>query len=359
VHAAFKVVDRWPITREVGLQDLFRRLRGAPPALPQPARRQDTDSRVAVLEAERPVDRARTPAASPAEPSVSTEAWLRSSLGEALRELDSQTTGDERTPSFLTLLGQIAGNPEGQLRRPPAAAQRAMTACRREDVPTEALVTLLENDPALSQAILARANSAYYSRGGAPCLVLSDAILRQGRQSVHSVLLEQTLGSLVFAGSDRWRQTVEQVWSHMIRTAPIARAVAPAFRVDREQAFALGLLHDVGKLAIFDRMSTLRTAQRSEFMLTPATVSRVLRLLHEPLGGLCVLGWRLGDDAASAIATHHRRPVPEILDVATEVVWLAERIDLAQIHGQPIDLPALWHEGSLTGDRTAAEALLA
>jgi HD-like signal output (HDOD) protein len=233
-----------------------------------------------------------------------------------------------------------------------------MAACRREGVPTETLVSLLEHDPALTQAILARANSAYYSRGGPPCLSLADAILRQGRLSVHSVLLEQTLGSLVFSGSDRWRRTVEQVWSHMVRTAPIARALAPAFRVDSDQAFSLGLLHDIGKLAVFDRMSTLRTAQRADFHLHPATMSRVLGLLHEPLGGLCALGWSLGDDAARAIATHHRRAGSAPAD-ATEVVWLAERIDLAQVRQEPVDLAALWQEGALAGDLALATALLA
>ena len=309
---------------------------------------------------------ASTPAvvtqAAPGEPpkpiDEQAEEILRTRLTEAIRELDAQTTGAERTSAFLTLLGQLTANPEGRLRRPPTAAQRAMNACRREDVGIDGLVDLLERDPSLTQAILARANSAYYSRGGGRCLMLPDAILRQGRTSVHSVLLEQAIGSLIFTGTEQWRRTIDQIWSHMVRTAPIARGLAPAFDVEPEQAFALALLHDVGKLAIFDRMASLRTERRSESVLDVITISRTLRFLHEPLGGLCALGWNFGGEAALAIASHHRHPLPGRPDALTEVLWLAERVDLATIRQEPIDLDQLWIEGGLSGSPTPASLLL-
>jgi HD-like signal output (HDOD) protein len=233
-----------------------------------------------------------------------------------------------------------------------------MSSCRREDVSVDTLVELLEQDPSLTQAILVRANSAYYSRGGPPCLALGDAIVRQGRKSVHSVLLEQAINSLVYVGNDSLRHMVDQVWTHMVRTAPLARDLAGLFGVEPEQAFALGLLHDVGKLAIFDRMATLRTAQRAEFTLAGPTLARTLRLLHAPLGGLCALGWQFGDDAARAIAEHHRDPRPDPPNRFTEVIWLAERVDIAAVSGRPIDAAELWRAGGLSGDPARAQLIL-
>jgi len=339
---------------------LLRRLFGPSepePVQPQPA--EDFRPRMTAI-VERPVSpklqvvgRRQT-----TEESVPVEPWLAARLTKAITELDATTRGTDRTAAFLTMLGRVASSKGGRLRRPPAAAQRAMAACRRDDASVEVLVELLENDPALTQAILARANSAYYSRGGPRCLGLRDAIVRQGRQSVHSVLLEQTMTALVYTGSEGTRRMVDQVWSHMVRTAPLARDLAPAFKVEPEQAFALALLHDVGKLAVFDVIATLRTAERSELSISGPTLSHTLSLLHEPLGGQCALGWDLGDDNARAIATHHRKDAdsPEHL---TEVVWLAERIDLANIRNRSIDLPGLWQEGRLTGDRAAVERTLA
>ena len=321
--------------------------------------REDFRPRItAIVEREVPAASATSDHKQSREDAVPVDAWLDCRLTTAIRELDATTMGTERTAMFLTMLGRVASSRGGRLRRPPAAAQRAMSACRRDDAPVDTLIELLENDPALSQAILARANSAYYSRGGPRCLSLRDAIVRQGRQSVHSVLVEQTITSLLFTGTESTRRMVDQVWSHMVRTAPIARDLAPAFRVEPEQAFALALLHDVGKLAVFDVIATLRTAERSELAISGPTLSRTLGLLHEPLGGQCALGWDLGDEAARAIASHHRT-AGEDSGPLTELVWLAERIDLATARGQAMDLTALWREGRLTGDQRMVERTLA
>jgi HD-like signal output (HDOD) protein len=340
---------------------LLRRLFG--PVEQEPVRerpREDLDARPRVTAIVEHPFRATAVASDPKqskEAPVPVDAWLDSRLTTAIRELDAATRGTERTAAFLTMLGRVASARGGRLRRPPAAAQRAMSACRRDDAPVDTLVELLENDPALTQTILARANSAYYSRGGPRCLGLRDAIVRQGRQSVHNVLLEQTMTALVYTGTEATRRIVDQVWSHMVRTAPLARDLAPAFRVEPEQAFALALLHDVGKLAVFDVIATLRTAERSELAISGPTLSRTLGLLHEPLGGQCALGWDLGDDAARAIASHHRT-ASDSPDRLTEAVWLAERIDLATVRGHVIDLAELWREGRLTGDRAMVERTL-
>jgi HD-like signal output (HDOD) protein len=264
--------------------------------------------------------------------------------------LNDELPHDQRTPDLMTLVGQLAGDPEGRLRQPPTAAQRAMAACTNEDVSASAVVALLEQDPMLAQAVLARANSAYYHRSGPPCLSLAEAVTRQGRRSVHSVLLQQTLSGLIYSPGGEWNGMVGLVWSHMVRTGPIARTVAPLFDVDPEQAFALALLHDVGKLAVFDRIATLRTAHRGDLDLPRPAIVLALRFLHESLGGLCALGWGFGDDAASSIARHHRDPIPIERDAASEVIWLAERIDLAARRGVPLDLPALWHASGLGAD---------
>ena len=97
----------------------------------------------------------------------------------------------------------------------------------------------------------------------------------------------------------------------MQRTAPVARAIAPAFGVDAETAYSLALLHDVGKLVVFDHVSRLRHDHRRELKMPDLFFRQLLAHLHEPLGGLAVLRWDLGADAARAVAEHHRRPVPE------------------------------------------------
>ena len=97
---------------------------------------------------------------------------------------------------------------------------------------------------------------------------------------------------------------------------------------------------------------------RADFSLAGPTLSRTLRLLHGPLGGLCALGWQLGDDAARAIAEHHREPRPEPPNKFTEVIWLAERVDISVQKAEPIDAAEFWRAGGLSGDPKRGQAVL-
>jgi HD-like signal output (HDOD) protein len=151
---------------------------------------------------------------------------------------------------------------------------------------------------------------------------------------------------------------VNRVWDHMVRTAPIARELAPRFGVAPDQAFLIALLHDVGKLAIFDRVSALRVERRGGGRFAPGFLSRLLRETHPPLGGAIALSWRLGSPAARAIADHHRIGVDDSTDRMSEVVCLAERVDLAVSCRRPIDAVAFWDEARLSGSPGDLEEIL-
>lgn len=279
---------------------------------------------------------------------------LRLAVQTLRQELDPR----DRSADLYQFLNRLPPDPSAQLRQLPSAAQRALQACDDERVATGDLVRYFEQDPTLAEALLTKANSAYYNPASQPCTSLEQALGRQGRVSAHAVILEKALNGLVCRPGGAWNLMVDRIWSHMVRTGPIARAVAPAFGADPEQAFVLGLLHDVGKLLIFDRLTAQRTEARGELSIPPMAISRTLRILHEPLGGLCALRWNLGDATALALATHHRTPAPDERDPLNEVIWLAERSDLDAQRSVPLELETLWEAGGLSGDLAWTAILL-
>jgi len=119
------------------------------------------------------------------------------------------------------------------------------------------------------------------------------------------------------------------------------------------------MLHDVGKLVLFSHMTTLRLSLKRELRLPEAFFRPLLWHLHEPLGGLAALRWEMGDATAHVIGGHHRRPVPERADLATEVIFVAEAVELARCNTTKLDLPQLWQDGGLTADPGAVEAAIA
>lgn len=248
-------------------------------------------------------------------------------------------------------------DPEGGvIRQIPFAAQQALAVSRNPMSSVGALVKLFERDPTLAQALLKTANSAWYQRKDEAVVSIAAGVQRIGMQAVENVLLTSIVGGMLCRPGGAYGVLVGKVWSHMQRTAPLAQRLAPAFGVDPETAYTLALLHDVGKLAVFDYISALRQGLHREIRMPETFLHELLVRLHEPVGGRAALRWGLGARAARALAEHHRHPVPDTTDPLTELLYVAERLDLAAyVSFEEPDWEALWADGRITTDRAAVE----
>ncbi|MBC7842899.1 MAG: HDOD domain-containing protein [Gemmatimonadaceae bacterium] len=294
------------------------------------------------------------------EPSIHEEVEagsdVRRSLRTSLEKLEASLDPVERRGDALAFFERISKSGEKTVRQPPAAAQRALDLLRR-DVAISDLVKLVEQDPVLAQSLLRFANSAANSTG-ARSTSLAESIRRVGTQGLRSVILSSMVeGTLCRTGS-QYDSMVRQVWEHMVRTAPIARVLAPAFGVVPDEAFTLALLHDVGKLVLFDRLGTLRAELRREVKLTPQLMPRLLGELHEVLGGAAALRWGLGRAAVAVVSSHHRRSDPLEPSLAAECVFIAERLDLAMARGESANLVRWFDEGRLQASYDAVAPLV-
>lgn len=244
------------------------------------------------------------------------------------------------------------------IRRPPIAARRLLHENRKPHASLGKLTTIIETDPALVQSLLKHANSVFYASasGSGPLMAVPPALRRLGSRGIEIVVMSHMVEGSLCRPGEGFDEMAATVWGHMVRVAPLARHLSPAFRVDGEESYALGLLHDVGKLILFNRIADLRKALRREVRVESGFVSAALRELHEPLGALAVLEWGLGEEAAMAVAVHHRRPPPEPSPPLGEVVYLSERLDLLEAGGEEPSLDTLWAQGVLTAPVEDARA---
>jgi HD-like signal output (HDOD) protein len=291
--------------------------------------------------------------------STSLSVELHTRFLKSLRQVENELISDDPITADLKLLvTTLRDQPIERIRQLPVAAQRAL-ALLHGDATTKELVELFQQDPSISQALLQQVNSTYYNPSGARVVSLPDAISRIGRAGVECVVMQQSVSGMISRPGGNLDVMVQQVWNHMVRVAPLARCFAPAFNASPDQAFLGGLLHDVGKLAVFDRITELRSRHRRTLVLERRKVGRALVVLHESLGGLIIDRWGLGIDVARGVALHHRDSRPIQRDVLSEVVHLAERIDIARELKQTVDLPAIWESAALTGSIDAATQALA
>ncbi len=342
------------------LQRLFRsRPQQPPPQLLQPTPRFIPERRP-VEWTERPQVPPRGAAAStgalasppqPQSPSQlsydATEHW-RVQLQTAREALAADPLAAD-SPDAGALLKSLSEGPDSVIRQLPAAARDALSLCDDASISRSQLASRLSRDPALVQGLLRAANSAAFGVGRDKVLSIATALDRIGLAGARAVVLSSCVDGLLSHPGGAFNAMASEVWAHMVRTGPLARIIAPAFAADPDEAFAIALLHDVGKLVIFDRLSVLRATRRRAVTVPDGYLHGLLQLLHEPLGAIAALQWGMGDRAAAAIGTHHRTVVGRGRDTLAETVFFAERTDHAERRGDPLDVGALWETGRLTG----------
>lgn len=266
-----------------------------------------------------------------------------------IKELRKALSADELTPDVTEFLRRLGEARASAIRPAPVAAQKALAKTQNPDIGINQLVEVVETDPTLCQALLKYANSAYYATGGPTIVSLKQAAQRIGVSGVHNVVLGTLLEGVLCKPGNAYMTMVEQVRTHMVRTAPLARALARGFAVPGDDAFALALLHDVGKLIIFDTIGEMRHEMRREIVISPTVMHKVLQRVHEPLGGLALVRWSLGVPAARSIASHHRAPAAEGEDRMGELLFIAERAEHAMNGLRVLDFDHWWYEGSIAG----------
>jgi HD-like signal output (HDOD) protein len=285
------------------------------------------------------------------------DVWRQDVARVCIELREAYPVGDAHRSHAERLLVKLAVDLEVVVRQPSHAAQEAFSVAGDPGCELGALVRLVERDPVLARGLLRHAASALYGGFGAPASV-DDAVRRLGAQGVQVAVLAAMAEALLARAGTCNGPMPPLVWAHMVRTGPRARALARAFDVPPQEAFTLGLLHDVGKLVLFDLMAALREEVRADLLLPEGMASDALRRLHGPLGGLALLRWGVEPRAAWAVAHHHRDPAPEGHDRRGEVVFLAERLDLALTLGRPVTLDAWYAEGRLTAPRDRVEAAM-
>jgi HD-like signal output (HDOD) protein len=302
--------------------------------------------------AERPV--ASAPARPAAPPLDALAHW------QAHRSILSQLVEEHApaVPDARALVELLDGGPDELIRQLPASAREALALCDDPNLPRARLVSQLARDPSLMESILRTANSTAFSGGREPVLGMEAALDRIGVGNARGVITASCASNLLSLPGGQYNAMAAQVWSHMIRTGPVAQCLAPALSVNPDEAMTLALLHDVGKLIVFDRISVLRAARRRSIDLPPAFVDALLSAAHEPLGALAAHCWQLGPRAVAAIGNHHRQVDALQHEPLSEALYLANVVDHAMSRRETLKLHEVWADGALSASRPHIEAIL-
>jgi putative nucleotidyltransferase with HDIG domain len=192
----------------------------------------------------------------------------------------------------------------GQLALPhlPATSLAAMEMAARPSANVGDVVDLISCDPVLSSELLKVSNSALYS-SREKCETLREAVVRMGLRALRTMILSISMRQVLLRDK-ALANVAEEIWRQSHSVSMMARAIAPLLGADRERSFLIGLLHDIGKVALLETVR--QEAQDSVNQVRPVLLGRVFYLMHERAGERLARSWKLPDELVSVAGCHHR-----------------------------------------------------
>jgi putative nucleotidyltransferase with HDIG domain len=248
---------------------------------------------------------------------------LTTRVGNLDRDENLQGQLEVRSQELMKRLEVRIEQGDFEIPRLPPTSLLALEMANRPSVEIKQLVETIERDPLLTSEMLRIANSALYSTAN-PAATLQQAILRLGLRSVRGVVFSASMKSSILNGRGLSDYS-EEVWRQAQSVARIARAIAPPLGFDPEQGHMIGLLHDIGKVAL---LGLLQRELAGPGDATPAIVGRAFHKYHERAGEVMAREWKLPDDLAAIAGRHHEFASNESEPRGAALAYLAHQLDL-------------------------------
>ncbi len=200
------------------------------------------------------------------------------------------------------------------------------------------LARIIEQDPALASRVMKLANAAYYAVPGGVSSV-ERSVLTVGFSAIHQV----TLCLQSYAILNRSGQPVPASFTdHAQAVATLSRQVARMKGYpSTDEAYAAGLLHDLGRVAIFALFSEQAKAYVDALGKGaadgPALEQELIGVDHQWVGAQLAKKWRFPPALTMAVSGHHDGGKPreggDMLGLLADIVSCADAWSFGVGHG--------------------------
>ena len=217
----------------------------------------------------------------------------------------------------------------------PEVARLAITKTLTMEKSADEISKVIREDPSLTLKIMKMANSPLYTRDR-PVSNIKDAIVLLGYRTIKSIILSITIKD-VFSARETKKFQHQGFWLHSLAVAHIAEEIARVLRhASEEDAYAAGLLHDIGKVILLlsdeeDYLAVLDSIveERSSFKNAE---TKVFGLDHTDVAEFVFKYWDISKKIATPIRDHHKESpflgersprLSFILKIANEIAHIA------------------------------------
>lgn len=191
-----------------------------------------------------------------------------------------------------------------------------------ESFETKDILSLIQQDPVLSAEVLKLCNSPAFKRNDKEITNLQQAVVQLGRQQLRRLITSCVVKDMIDIKPIYFRRFGAEIWRHSMQVAFLASELSGD---DQDTAFMMGLLHDVGKIAIFKILvDAFVNADVSEQPCS-SLFRQVMTSRSLTLSALLVKCWQLPssfEDELLALGSAHAAPEQSMANT----IWRANII---------------------------------
>ncbi|MCL2063072.1 MAG: HDOD domain-containing protein [Candidatus Cloacimonetes bacterium] len=169
------------------------------------------------------------------------------------------------------------------------------------------IASIIEKDPGLTSSSLKMANSSFYGFSKSVHTV-KQAISILGYKTLEKILLTQAMKTSFLSQKLPF---MNELWKHSLTTAIASHQIALMINpILAEQAFIVGLLHDLGKFMLLcfkkdDMDKILKNIETNPHQYSINLEIEVFEIDHQEIGEFFAKQWLFPENVSNTIRYHH------------------------------------------------------
>ena len=232
-------------------------------------------------------------------------------------------SADEQT-RFLQELAEDLNSRNIQLPSFPDVVINIRTALEDPTCSSERLAEVVRTDPVLVARLLMSANLAFHNRAGIEIVDLNLAISRLGFEVVRNTAITLAVEQ-IFAASEHeeLKSAIKEIWSSSLSLASMSFVIARSEgKLNPDNAFLCGLLHEIGKLYILTKARNYPT-----LMGNAESLASVLDQWYASVGKSIIEAWGFSSEIADSVESDENVSDDEnAAATLVDVVYLAKLV---------------------------------
>jgi putative nucleotidyltransferase with HDIG domain len=202
------------------------------------------------------------------------------------------------------------------------AALKLVNLLDSTEVSNEEVVQVIRCDNVLTAKLLRACNSPYFGLEE-PVSSVDQSVLMLGHQQILHIVLTVAFGTAMVVPLPGYAVEANELWRHSLITASAAEIIVAEtgeMNVEAPVAFTVGLLHDIGKLALGQALTpelqaSIRHLIEAEKISRSEAEKKIIGTDHGEVGACLLRGWNLPEEILEATANHHNpvfEPRPQL-----------------------------------------------